>query len=205
MNKGRNKKIRARYREIDRSIELTPASDKTLRRFYALGDTMEKVEHPFTKLGRIYKFAAEVIDEAIGDLHVCQAGCAHCCRIAVEITPLEALYIEYGTGHKKIEPLRKGINTDAYCPFLDQDTGKCSIYRYRPWHCRTFHALDNPKYCWPPNQAHMLFGAPEDGYGSPLLLRLAASLCEMNVKAKLGMEVYLLTDYFPHVEPFQET
>lgn len=90
---------------------------------------------------------------------VCAKGCSHCCQVNVEVTDLEAAYIEIKTGHKVVEQkysLPVTSKLIPYCTFHDEETATCKIWEFRPMACRGFFAFDDPKYCVGNNQTHAI-------------------------------------------------
>jgi len=79
----------------------------------------------------------------------CSKGCSHCCRIDIQITTLEAEYIQVYTGIPiQLKATLSSITTghrDA-CPFLLKDNA-CGIYSVRPLMCRIYHAFGEPENC----------------------------------------------------------
>lgn len=104
------------------------------------------------KMGRIHAFIDWLIEDlSIPQLAVCQSGCAHCCKIDVEIGVIEAAYIADKQGLTLLDKKKREHSgyhlKDHYCQFLDQSNGKCTIYEIRPIVCRSFYAFDNSKFC----------------------------------------------------------
>ncbi|MBW3474153.1 YkgJ family cysteine cluster protein [Hafnia paralvei] len=121
--------------------------------------------NPFEKLSLIYKFLDTYGDFA-ENFTVCKKGCSACCKIGVKMTALEAHYIEKNTTHKiKFDKNRK-MRNDDHCPFLKSNT--CSIYKFRPFNCRTFYTIDHPKYCSTPDEIHQVYGS-NGGEGIPMI------------------------------------
>ncbi len=111
----------------------------------------------FEKLALIYEYLGEY-NEFVATFSVCKKGCNHCCKIDVGVTKLEALYIERSTGKEMHRHRKRSQGHRTPCPLLAAD-GTCSVYQYRPFNCRTFHALDDPKLCATPGKSHAVYGA----------------------------------------------
>lgn len=128
----------------------------------------------FEKLKAVFKFLDEY-NAFVATFSVCQKGCSHCCKIDVSVSRLEAEYISQKSG----ATLNQGNNvTHGHgdpCTFLGKD-GACEIYSFRPFNCRTFHTLDDPKYCVDGITSHQVYGVSTMGYGSLILLSLASWL-----------------------------
>jgi len=112
-------------------------------------------DDPFLSLRLIYDFL-DVFSKFASTFTVCSKGCSSCCKIGVNVTALEAKYIENCTGHKVNINKKRKAKTNKSCPFLISDS--CSIYEYRPFNCRTFFTADDPKYCKTPNEPHQVYG-----------------------------------------------
>lgn len=99
------------------------------------------------------------IQEGIPAYSVCQQGCAHCCKIPVSVTAVEAILIGEYTGKKakEIIEIEPALDKYDYCPFLNRSTASCSIYKVRPLHCRNFHSLDHYDYCKTLEVDHLIF------------------------------------------------
>jgi Fe-S-cluster containining protein len=92
----------------------------------------------------------------------CGAGCAHCCYQSVGVTPAEALAIhdhlsrtlsesEVARVAARVAAARartRGLSAaerfspDYPCAFLDEASGRCTIYEVRPLSCRGMNSLD---------------------------------------------------------------
>lgn len=145
-------------------------------------------ERPVLKLEKIYRFL-DSYAQFVSTFSVCQKGCAHCCHINVAITPVEAALIEQETGRTKKTP--RGQKTTGHrtaCPFLS-DKKECTIYNVRPFHCRTFHTLDDPKYCEFP-VPHQVYGSMNGEYSVTLYARLSVFIRKPNDP------VWDIRDYF---------
>ncbi|AXX95692.1 YkgJ family cysteine cluster protein [Arcobacter ellisii] len=158
MNIGTDEKIIKRYQTKEQ------AEEKIGLKFRPINFSVEKEEKDFmnslkgnykdlSKLKKLYTYA-DLVNTSIDEITVCQKGCSHCCKIPVDVSELEIKYIERNTEYKR-QNIEK-INTNDYCPFLNQDKGICSIYQFRPLVCRTFFTFDNPKYCENKDEKHVV-------------------------------------------------
>lgn len=99
------------------------------------------------RLRGLYALVAE-LDSYSGGNVACKRGCAHCCHIAVAVTPVEAEMIgaairrkpkqNVASAHRDYSTMEYGYHTP--CTFLKN--GECSIYEHRPLHCRTLINAD---------------------------------------------------------------
>lgn len=133
---------------------------------------------PFSSLQLIYNFL-DAYSEFASKFTVCKKGCRSCCKIAVEITELEAKYIATYTGHKIKNTKKRKAKSNTDCPFLMSDI--CSIYEYRPFNCRTFFTIDDPKYCKTPNEPHKVYGT-NGGNGIPIIIQFREHIGRLNGK-----------------------
>lgn len=142
----------------------------------------------------------------------CRRGCDHCCRIRVEITGHEAIYL--------LEVARRSgtpINTDylkmqtayatpgefargpvAACVFLKNH--ECSIYAARPSSCRKYFVATPPKDCDAskgPVQVGMFFDLHSECIDSAMANMAADSgpMAEMLLKYSNVFEVYPVYDH----------
>ncbi|EGL9610612.1 YkgJ family cysteine cluster protein, partial [Salmonella enterica] len=79
----------------------------------------------------LLKAADEISDEMnVSKFAVCQNGCAYCCKIPVDVTLMEAELISYETGKviNDYNAIKRVSYKNSYCPFLDVDNAKCTIY-----------------------------------------------------------------------------
>lgn len=92
----------------------------------------------------------------------CRKGCAHCCRIRVDVTADEAELlaelVRAGAAHP--DPSRLALQRDwatpeafvgrprveAECVFLGED-GACTVYEDRPSACRALLVASDPELC----------------------------------------------------------
>lgn len=130
------------------------------------------------KLRAIYDFL-EGYGKFVSTFAVCSKGCAYCCHIDVSITDLEAKLIEEETGRKRVtSKTRPTAGHTERCPFLTTDNG-CSIYKVRPFHCRTFHTLDDPKYC-KTGERHQIYGSYMGQYSVTMYAKLSRKIKQLN-------------------------
>ncbi len=88
----------------------------------------------------------------------CKKGCSHCCNIQVTMTPAEATIIQEWCAENNI-PISYGqlkkqrdLQADTHaksehrqCVFLKNH--ECSIYKVRPFACRNYFVVSEPKFC----------------------------------------------------------
>ena len=146
----------------------------------------------FDKLAIIYDFLNEY-NQFVQTFSVCASGCAHCCKIDVATTKLEAIYIEKLTGKKVRRSGKHSRKHKTACPFLATN-GTWTIYEVRPFNCRTFHTMDDSKFCETQGAAHLTYGAQSQSppYGSSSYLLMSQILNSLNENG----EVKDIRDYF---------
>jgi Fe-S-cluster containining protein len=155
---------------------LPPIPDSLLRERAKLEmDLQGESENQFEKLKRIYDFL-NLYNNFVRTFSVCSKGCSACCKSDVHITKLEAIYIEKNTGRVAKRTKKHTRKHKTSCPFLIDD--KCSVYDYRPFNCRTLHALDDPKYC-ETKESHQLYGL-KGGAGIQMIYTLKEYSEHMN-------------------------
>lgn len=103
-------------------------------------------------LTNIYEYTDMVCSDQ--NLFSCSKGCSACCHIDVQITELEANYINLKSG-KGFRNKVMTINNRTPCPFLDNDI--CTIYKYRPLACRKHFTNADPSLCENPKSKVPLF------------------------------------------------
>jgi len=111
--------------------------------------------------------------------NVCRKGCAWCCKIPVEIAPLEANYIAANSPYTIKRKLTKKAEPNSYCPLMDNQTAECTVYDHRPFNCRVFATYDSPDYCRD-DKAHWSTGGPSNHYANKSLLALAHKMLEID-------------------------
>lgn len=111
-------------------------------------------------MNRIYNDIDYFMEHEIAKAIVCSKGCAHCCKVPVQVTLMEADYISQMTGltiNRVVNSrLEMPKSVDTYCPLLDQGTGTCSVYKFRPLACRLFATFDSWKFCETSDQGHYI-------------------------------------------------
>ncbi|MCY9861232.1 YkgJ family cysteine cluster protein [Vibrio coralliirubri] len=146
------------------------ASSKTVKAFIKLEKDLSKLSERDTGMDamlfmrKVYQFIDLYMSREIYKFTECAKGCAYCCRLPVSTSALEAYYLyEAVKDRSDIEFVNltaesKVTNnpSNEYCPLLDQATGTCSAYEYRPLNCRSFASLDGWSECIEPlNEHHM--------------------------------------------------
>lgn len=97
----------------------------------------------FTKLKALYSFMDELY-ASIGRFLPCKKGCTFCCYYKVDISELEVQYIE------KFANIKRSIKKLYGIPCNLLQNGICSIYPYRPFHCRKCISLyHSSEFCHP--------------------------------------------------------
>jgi hypothetical protein len=92
-------------------------------------------------VARVDAFAAAVAERRSADLR-CSAGCDGCCRVELEVSPVEAASVREALARMPRadrEALRRrasAASSEARCAMLGDD-GRCAIYEARPLVCRT--------------------------------------------------------------------
>lgn len=147
----------------------------------------------FDKLAAVYSFL-DRYNAFVSTFAVCQKGCSHCCRIDIGVSRLEAEYITVNGGPELDQESSRTAGHKGACPFLAKD-GACSIYERRPFNCRTFHTLDDPKYCASGDVDHQTYGSSGMGYGVTIYLLLATWL--HSIHEERGLPYRDIRDWFP--------
>lgn len=174
--------------------DIPPIPDELAEGYFRLGEELNQPGGTlFDKVSSIYAYL-EKYNEFVATFAVCEQGCNACCSIDVSMTRLEAEMISLKTGH---EMDRGSSQTRGHrgkpCTFLAED-GSCSVYDVRPFNCRTFHTLDDPKYC-STNIKHVVYGSADANYNSTILAGLAEWLGKANLSG--GFMPRDIRDWFP--------
>jgi len=70
----------------------------------------------------------------------CRRGCAFCCHVAVDVTPLEAIRLAEHQRAAGLGPPAAAAARHAPCPLLAD--GSCTAYAIRPFACRSLFSPD---------------------------------------------------------------
>jgi len=105
-------------------------------------------DEPTTKGKFIWlKKIMTTLGQATEGIVPCKAGCSDCCKMATNITSLEAEEISKATGIPVTVPSSTLTNEESIkafqgipCPFLRES--QCSIYHVRPFACRAHYSMD---------------------------------------------------------------
>ncbi len=87
----------------------------------------------------------QILDEKINNINIYSCNgicskCGNCCTNFLPITKKEITKIKQYVSENNIQPENRkfGNNIVMQCPFLNQKTKKCNIYKVRPFVCRNF-------------------------------------------------------------------
>ena len=142
--------LKVKYENLIKTLSLIPKNNDFLKKIYEYLDEYNKFVKTFTK---------------------CKQSCGYCCDMPVGITLIEAEYI-IKTYNKRLKidinylhPLKiiENQRTMKYfkiCPFLNSQND-CSIYKTRPFACRTYHSLDGPEACKDRDGYHNYYGGQD--------------------------------------------
>lgn len=104
-----------------------------------------------SKLHDLYCFVDEVL-KYVAEVTPCKKGCDYCCKMPVSVSLLELEYMK-----KNVKKLRNrlgstNLDTNSPCPFLNK--GTCSVYEFRPFHCRKHVAFTPTSFWCHPDRCH---------------------------------------------------
>ncbi|WP_051632684.1 YkgJ family cysteine cluster protein [Nitrincola lacisaponensis] len=172
------------YRNKTDEFELPPIPKSLDQQFQALKvETNQYLDNQLKVLNAMYGYMNKY-NKFISGFSVCKKGCSHCCKNDINITSLEAEYIAQNANVKPNSIPVKNENGKSICPFLSE-YGECKVYEFRPFNCRTFHALDDPKYCMT-DENHMIYGSSGHGYGSIILVKIYHAINQLNGSHRSG-------------------
>lgn len=191
------------------SNSLPPIPANLQNEYIILGKSLSTISDDIEFLKKIYEYL-DKYNQFVKTFTACKQSCSYCCYIPVGITFIEAEYIKTYNKTLKIDtqylhPLKliENHKTGKYfkkCPFLNSQND-CSIYKTRPFACRTFHSIDGPEACENKDVDQRLYGAadPESlangkiNLGSNILNGLFMAINRQNK----NRTVKDLKDFFP--------
>lgn len=182
------------FRDRSNLRQIPPIPEHLIKAMYDLEKVIGNLDlSDLQKLTSAYA-ALNQFNAFVATFAVCQKGCSHCCKMDVQMSHLEAEFImHHGGPSLENGQLSTGGHTSS-CRFLSKD-GSCGIYSIRPFHCRTFHTLDDPKYCADGKIPHQTYGSAAIGYGVPLYAGLANWLKDIHQNKRLPYRD--IRDWFP--------
>lgn len=160
-------KLIARMRDKSEVPKHEKIDEKTFNELYTkLTRLTKSLDHnqPLINVANIYAFVDDYMDKTgVNVSSVCGKQCAHCCKINVDMALIEAIYIREKSDKKltvvdRDERMHTYTRGNNYCPFLDTNTALCTIYKFRPFACRTFASADHVKYCESGERHHIYSG-----------------------------------------------
>ena len=148
----------------------------------------------YEQLHAVYRYTDE-FSSFISQFMSCSKGCAYCCHMDVQMTTLEAEYIQVNAGVAL--RITKSITTGHRdpCPFLAKG-GSCGIYSARPLACRLYHAAGEPANCQPGRLQNHYGHAPL--FGNPIYANLVRWVHHVMIEG--GGALRDIRDFFPDNE-----
>ncbi|MDQ9126815.1 YkgJ family cysteine cluster protein [Serratia fonticola] len=177
--------------------KLRPVPDKYINELKSLINKMNmQPGSVFLKLKQLYALLNRFNKNFVSDFTNCKKGCAHCCKMDVQLTPLEAEYIVHAT---KIPAINSPLSTGntSMCPFLSEKE-VCSIYNFRPLLCRTYHVLSDPYLCEDPDAQVMQYGAQSANMGNFIYKTVAEWIYFQGYQSTGKIDFRDIRDYFSH-------
>ncbi|MGN2498837.1 YkgJ family cysteine cluster protein [Serratia nevei] len=176
---------------------IKPVPEKYISQMKGL---IDKLNHQngsiYLQLKQIYAFLQHFNKDFVSGFTSCKKGCSHCCKIDIQLTPIEAQYIAFAT---KIPPAPQNATTghNSPCPFLSEKE-VCSIYNYRPLLCRTYHSLSEPELCKDASSTVMQYGTAKANMGN-FIYKTAAEWIYFQVQQATGrVDIADIRDFFPY-------
>lgn len=143
------------------------------------------------RLQAVYRYSDELC-QFISKFMSCSRGCSFCCSIDVQITTLEAHYIQEQSRIRASGGTSITTGHRDPCPFVASD-GSCSIYTFRPLACRIYHAAGEPINCRP-GGIQLQYGHPPL-FGNEIFANLIGWTQHVTIGA--GGTVRDIRDFFP--------
>jgi Fe-S-cluster containining protein len=182
-----------RFHKNPNDVRLPPIPRALVNEANALYDSLNQLGRQLgEQLTLVYAYL-DKFGPYVSTFASCSKGCSHCCSMDVQLTTLEAEYIQVHTGVPLRAAGRLTTGHRSPCPFLT-DAGACGIYRFRPLVCRIFHALGDPENCRP-GREQIQYGAPPQ-YGNDIFLNLLGWVNHVTIHADGTCRD--IRDFFPH-------
>lgn len=174
--------------ELDEGREISERFKKAFLELYTNGRVIKTQADRMEALKKIYDLC-DIHTSDQESISVCRKGCAWCCTIPVDLLPVEIKYIAWHTDFRPKKPHKFKKPTKynwGYCPLLNQRTGLCGVYKYRPFNCRLFLVYDNPEHCKLQSEGNNEVkcwhsGGAKNGYGSNAITALALNLMSLEL------------------------
>lgn len=143
------------------------------------------------KLRAVYRYTDE-FSQFISQFMSCGRGCSYCCSIDVQVTALEAHYIQDAIGVRARHGVSISTGHRDPCPFVAMD-GSCGIYPVRPLVCRIYHAAGEPMNCRL-GETQIQYGHPPS-FGNDIYANLVRWTHHVTIEA--GGTLRDIRDFFP--------
>lgn len=160
--------------------------------FDKLKQRISKNNDDFTALSDIYAFVDDNWGSFFKKYASCKAGCSYCCKMNIELTPVEARYIsEKANLPVNLASLFRLSEEGEHnqCPLLDSN-GFCKVYEYRPFACRCHFSLTEPTKC---DITKDLSGTMVNSTCNEVMLELSLIVASLN---EGGIPYYSIHSFF---------
>lgn len=189
MNKNKNKYFSIRIEESAMPNIPSDLVEKANALYQYLMSTKDTLG---VQLHAIYRYL-DGFQPYLAPYMSCSKGCSHCCHMDVQLSPLEAAYIQMRTGTQMHQPRSLTTGHLTPCPFLSE-AGACSVYDARPLVCRIFHAMGDPENCRP-GRDQLQYGHPPT-YGNEVFANLMGWI--RHQETQNGWSPRDIRDFFPN-------